>query len=167
MPDLLRMPGHRIKTIQTAYEHLCGLTEDHDIYCWSGPHSFLLDGQQTSLLPEKLPLGEKALSFSVQGGHLCYINQVGQTKCLGQDGGTGRLGDGKQSDSITPVLVEGLGYTRQITGGLYLTCAIEVSGESKCWGEDFHASLGTIPSSDQAPVYPTAHPIDWGVSSSP
>ncbi|MEI8240986.1 MAG: DUF4082 domain-containing protein, partial [Actinomycetota bacterium] len=73
-------------------------------------------------------------SISASNYQQCGITSTGGAKCWGYGGG-GRLGDGTENSSATPVDVVGLsGSVQAIAAGSDTTCALTTAGGAKCWG---------------------------------
>jgi alpha-tubulin suppressor-like RCC1 family protein len=72
----------------------------------------------------------------------------GGVKCWGWNG-FGQLGDGTETDRLTPVEVIGLNdEITAIAAGDYHTCALTAAGGVKCWGQNEEGQLG-----DGAPTF--------------
>src|SRR5207247_11159464 len=54
----------------------------------------------------------------------------------------GRLGDGPQTNSSTPVAVGGARDVATVTGGGFHTCARLGDGTLRCWGRNIEGQLG-------------------------
>jgi alpha-tubulin suppressor-like RCC1 family protein len=66
----------------------------------------------------------------------------------------GQLGDGTQMDRPRPVVVPGLSDAVRISAGDAHTCAIRMSGDVVCWGDNTSGQLG-VPKSDDKRLAPT------------
>jgi len=66
----------------------------------------------------------------------CVVSSTGGLKCWGE-GVTGKLGNGTNLDSTTPVDVTGMtSGVAQVAVGFDHTCALTTSGGVKCWGQN-------------------------------
>jgi len=78
--------------------------------------------------------------------HVCAVTKNGAVKCWGENYG-GQLGVGTanilQIVGLTPLNVIGLtNGVKSITAGKEHSCALLMSGEVKCWGQNQHGQLG-------------------------
>jgi len=77
----------------------------------------------------------------------CALLTSGGVDCWG-DGSNGMLGNGKFSESATPVIVQGLGGTGALTeatslvGGVHSVCALLTTDGVDCWGYGPYGQLG-------------------------
>jgi alpha-tubulin suppressor-like RCC1 family protein len=132
--------------------HSCAVTSDDRAYCWGrNDNGELGDGTlQLRLKPVPVVGG---LAFRVVlaragigGGFNRWASTCGLTTdarayCWGSDRG-GRLGNGSDGSSLTPVPVSGgLRFDRLSVGGTH-TCALTAAGAAFCWGWNFHGGLG-------------------------
>lgn len=75
-------------------------------------------------------------------GHTCVITAAGGVKCWGYNE-FGQLGDNSTINRLTPVDVVGLASgVMAVTTGLDSTCALTITGEVKCWGNNMNGQLG-------------------------
>ena len=91
-------------------------------------------------------IGGMMVSASV--GHTCALKPNGQVACWGA-GSYGRLGNGGETSSSTPVDVQtsssnssALSGIAAISSGSYHTCALTSGGNVKCWGRGSYGQLG-------------------------
>lgn len=84
----------------------------------------------------------------------CSMTTGGGAKCWGSDG-NGKLGNGGDPSSLTPVSVSGLdsGVAAIAVGGHH-SCALLTTGGVKCWGYNIYGQVGdgTTPSDRNTPV---------------
>jgi hypothetical protein len=66
----------------------------------------------------------------------------GTAKCWGFNP-SGELGDGTQTESLTPVVVSGLHGAIEIAAGYHDSCALLTGGTAECWGYNGAGALGT------------------------
>ena len=62
-------------------------------------------------------------------------------RCWGRNN-LGQLGNGTNTESDTPVEVEGIANATQVTAGYEHTCALLSTGQIKCWGWNAGGELG-------------------------
>ena len=146
-----------IVQIATGGSHSCGLNSNGNVHCWGIGATGNLgnDGTSTSDHPVLVVDGDgssTALGGIVQvssvAAHTCAVNSSGNVYCWGY--GTFRqLGDGGSSDSDHPVaVIDGSGSTTplgsiaQVAAGEFHTCALDLSGEVWCWGQETFGALG-------------------------
>ena len=89
--------------------------------------------------------------------HACALLGDGTVKCWGFNT-SGQLGDGTQTQRLTPVTVAGLpgGKTvSAIEGGFAYTCALFTDGTAECWGVNGNGVLGDGTASSR----PTPAPV--------
>ena len=126
--------------------HTCALLEDKTNWCWG--HNYygqLGDGTVSgSSIPVLVlePLSP-SLSHKVSAAfqHTCLLLESGRIQCWGS-GGNGQLGNGRNSNSRTPVSVIGIDNAVDIYTGGDHNCALLADGTIKCWGWNFVGQLG-------------------------
>ena len=156
----------RVSTTQTFVElslgglfdgHSCGVTASSQLYCWGANGSGQLgDGTMTSRSTPVAISGPAGVSWKSVGAgtfHTCAVATHGTIYCWGLDG-SGQLGNGTKSSSLTPDTLAIGGVTfRQVSAGDSHTCAVDNSDIAYCWGRNHVGQLGTGDSiSTQSPV---------------
>ena len=71
----------------------------------------------------------------------CAISTSGAAWCWGS-GDSGRLGNGADVDSPSPVLVNDNHEWRMISGGNNHFCGVTTSNAGYCWGDNLNSKLG-------------------------
>lgn len=123
----------------------CAVTAAGAVKCWGfNSQGQLGDGtyaaKRTPTNVAGLTTG--AAQVSVGYEHACAVTAAGAVKCWGNNG-YGRLGDGTNTSSATPVAALGLASgVSGIASGLYHTCAVTTTGAAKCWGNNGYDQLG-------------------------
>ncbi|MBY6240265.1 chromosome condensation regulator RCC1 [Methylosinus sp. Sm6] len=123
----------------------CALTAGGAVKCWGLNDSGQVgDGTTTNRLT---PVGVSGLSsgvvaISAGGNHSCALTAGGALKCWGYNF-YGELGDGTDTNRLTPVPVSGLttGVVAVAAGGFH-TCARTATNSVKCWGYNDFGALG-------------------------
>jgi len=141
--------GHKFIQIVAGRRFTCGLTVDHDAYCWGANqqgYSPLGDGVVAvdRWAPHPVQGGRKFASLGAGKYHTCGITLDGETYCWGM-GTNGRLGTGDTVNTTVPTKVVGGLRFAKIDGGVASTCALTVEGEAYCWGSaSTHHKLGAL-----------------------
>ena len=89
--------------------------------------------------PKRVPGLDDAVEVTVGGHHACAIRKGGKVSCWGTGEG-GELGDGKLTDSLTPVEAA-IDDVIDLALAFRLTCAVKRGGEVWCWGSDNYGTL--------------------------
>lgn len=121
-----------------GHAHRCALDTENKLYCWGWGFDGNLGNGSTS---------DKSTPTLVAGGHIwkqvsattwnviCGIDSQDDLYCWGdQTYSDGAVGNGSTSDATSPTLIDsGVKYSFISTTG-YVTCAITMDGDLKCWG---------------------------------
>lgn len=136
-------------------EHTCALS-GQTLWCWGLNDKGQL-GDNT-VIPRNQPVPVSAssglsLAVSVTAGtkHSCAIKTDNTAWCWG-DKGSGRLGDGTNTDRLEPAAVSassGLTSVEVISAGDHHSCAIAVGGATWCWGSKGNGRLGDGTNTDR------------------
>ena len=145
-------------SVSAGYRHTCALLTGGAVKCWGDNESGQLgDGTTTdSSTPVSVDAITNAGAISTRGMHTCALLTGGTLECWGLNNDA-QLGDGKTTpdgftDSLTPVLVKGVGGVGSLTNatavaaGDFNTCALLSGGTSggpiTCWGDNGFGQLG-------------------------
>ncbi len=131
--------------ISAGNQYTCGVTTNGGAKCWGDNSSGQLgDG---ALVDQDEPVDVVGLTSGVAqvaagDVHTCALLTNGGAKCWGGNA-SGQLGDGSQTQRLTPVDVTRLtSGVAAITTGDDHTCAITTSGDATCWGLNDDGQLG-------------------------
>lgn len=137
-----------VQSLQAGTTHICYLNTSGAVKCWGLNTSGQLgDGTITnrSYSTPVTPISANAVQVSAGALHTCALMKDGSISCWGQNT-SGQLGIDSGTNSTTPVSVLGYGPTltvaKKIAAGGSSTCAIDVSGNLKCWGLNGSGQLG-------------------------
>ncbi len=157
-----------VKDFSVGYYHACALVDDGagagGVKCWGRNNQ----GQvgNGDLVDQTSPIDVVGLtsgieSLSVHLYHGCAVTTGGALYCWG-DNAQGQLGIGNRVDSLTPVLVTGMGSgVESVSTGRYQTCAVMMSGALYCWGDNARGQIGDGTTTDRlSPVLITASGIE-------
>jgi alpha-tubulin suppressor-like RCC1 family protein len=156
--------GHRFKSVSAGGEHVCGLVESGDVYCWgSNVTGTLGNGTRT---PSSTPIRVNAGPYTaVSAGlrHTCALTAGGEVDCWG-DAGAGQLGVPIETlcpgsvgiCGTVPVRVATTQRFAAVHAGFDATCALTSVGEVWCWGSNNFGHLGDGTTRGRATPAPVA-----------
>jgi alpha-tubulin suppressor-like RCC1 family protein len=140
----------RFRQVSAARDHTCAVTTDYRVYCWgNNGDGSLGDGTRTNRL-RPVPVAGGLRFRQVESGDetTCAVTYPdNRAYCWGY-GAEGALGDGTQTDRLTPAAVAGGLKFRQVStgGGHYPyaghSCGVTTSDEAFCWGQNKFGQLG-------------------------
>lgn len=135
----------RFEKIYAGVDHACGLNNAGDVYCWGkNDYGQLGNGAVSAGIthyPQRINLtGVTKLALGAY--HTCALTTDNKLICWGLNS-NGQIGNGTNTNVLspnpaTPVLTS----ITDVTAGIGHTCAIDVSGAVKCWGEGSGHQLG-------------------------
>jgi Regulator of chromosome condensation (RCC1) repeat len=151
--------------------HSCALRTSGEARCWGYNGSGQLgDGTTTNRLtpvPVLASAGGPPLTdvqaLALGDGHSCTLLQSGEARCWGGNA-QGQLGDGTQTDRLSPVPVLASPGGPPLTGAQALalgwshSCALRTSGEARCWGYNADGQLGDSTQTDRLTPVPVLFP---------
>lgn len=133
--------------MSTGYYHTCGITPDHQAYCWgSNQFGALGDGTMTDhSTPVPVAGGHQFRQIDVGTVFTCAV-RYGDDRgyCWGENR-FGQLGNGSTSDSptLTPTAIAGGLTFKQVVAGDVHACGISTTtNRAYCWGANFNGRLG-------------------------
>lgn len=138
-PTEIMLGADRAIDLGVGGEHACIRREsDQSIVCWGENRGFALGNAGAMIQPPTLvagTAGTKALTIGHR--HNCGIDAQDRPFCWGR-GRTKQLGDGTIADRATPGFIPSVPTATSIGGGNRLTCAVEPSGDVRCFGARYH-----------------------------
>ncbi len=140
------VPGARLdlQRIAASFHHTCSVFDDGTVHCWGANDRGQLGDGTVSVFkspPVQVSGVFSAYSVAVGFGHSCALRSPGVVSCWG-DNGSGQLGNGTFTNSLTAVPVKSLESVKAIAAGSLHTCALRSDGTVWCWGNNANGSLG-------------------------
>jgi alpha-tubulin suppressor-like RCC1 family protein len=137
--------GLRFLQVSTGSYHTCGVTTDHQVYCWGGNDGRLGNGT-TDDRPSPGPVAGARQFREVAAGyfHTCAVTTDNRAFCWGSNV-FGQLGDGTTIQRLTPVPVAGGLSFRQVsagTGPYDFSCGATTDNRGFCWGNNTLGQVG-------------------------
>ncbi len=137
--------GSGFTALATGEAHTCALTVGGGVKCWGdNVNGQLGDGSTAQRLVavdvSALSGGVSAIAAGV--AHTCAVMMGGGVSCWGTNA-FGQLGNGDNTQRLTPINVSGLGVAvSAIDAGGFHTCARTAVGGVLCWGNNQRGQLG-------------------------
>ena len=145
-PNPVMMPsGTTAIAISLGYYHTCMVVDDGRSFCWgSNGDGKLGDGtSDNSYIPTQVYGTNQYISISVGQIHTCAITVQKTLQCWGNDNYQ-QLGYwGGSSSTPQNTLLPAGSQVSSVTSGYYHTCAILITMEMYCWGNDDNYRLNT------------------------
>jgi hypothetical protein len=131
-------------TLGQGGTYLCGIAIDRTGYCWGdNRYGQLGIGSKGGIVPTPTPIvgGPRWATLAAEGDHTCGIVDSGETYCWGQND-WGQLGDGTQTNALTPVAVRAPARFAKVDVGAQHSCALTDDGRAFCWGRGDTGNIG-------------------------
>ncbi|WP_146746308.1 putative Ig domain-containing protein [Rhodovulum viride] len=138
--------GGKVRSVAVTDRSSCALLENGSVKCWGRNDSGLLGngGTNNSFVPvDAVGLSSGVTSISAGQWHVCAVQNSG-LKCWGTNS-SGDLGNGgtQSNPGNIPAIVLGLSSNvASVSAGSKNTCALMISGGTKCWGYNIQGSVG-------------------------
>jgi alpha-tubulin suppressor-like RCC1 family protein len=127
-----------VAVITAGGRQTCVATTGGAAKCWGHNSAGQLGdggGYSRSTPVDVAGLSTGVVDIAAGGRHTCAETSTGGLKCWGRND-FGQVGDGTETDRITPVDVQGfMSGTREVATGRWHTCGLTTAGEVRCWGD--------------------------------
>jgi alpha-tubulin suppressor-like RCC1 family protein len=137
--------GAGVVEIVAGREFACARLGTGAVQCWGRGNFGQLGngGTADALTPTPVTgLASGVIALAAGDNFACAQLDTGAVRCWGRNL-RGQLGDGTNTDRLTPIPVSGLnsGVQALAAGGEH-ACAVMASGPMRCWGSDSFGQLG-------------------------
>lgn len=132
--------SERVDQIASGGRLTCALDVTGRFWCWGdvGPTSHLASPER----PREVELPFVPVTFDTNAGHTCAVSPGGEVWCWGYNG-RGQLGHGDVEEDPTPNQPTQLPAPAiDVKTGLGYTCALLMTGEVYCWGDNAFGQFG-------------------------
>ncbi len=165
IPVLISNPSSgavNYSSLSVGSDHSCAVRTNGSIYCWGNNNNGELGVNSASTPFSNIPVlvsdpsTGAVIYSSVSAGntHTCAVVLSNAAYCWGNND-NGQLGiSTATSASDIPVVVSGGLFFSSINAGNLFTCAIDLTKDAHCWGNNSNGQLGnnTAPVDSSAPV---------------
>ena len=131
--------------ISAGQDHTCAVTNTGAAYCWGLNGNGQLGNNSTTASSSPVEVwslsGISINQISASADHTCALDNASKAYCWGSNS-YGKLGNGSETQSTTPVAVDHARSYATISAGLTHTCAVAVGGSGYCWGWNGMGQLG-------------------------
>jgi alpha-tubulin suppressor-like RCC1 family protein len=133
----------QFSTVSAGGAHSCGVTLDHQAFCWGS--GVLGDSTEVSLRlrPTRVAGTRQWRQIDAGSGHTCAVTTSSRAFCWG-DGRAGQLGNGHAYLSFWPRAVSGGLSFRRVTAGVFHTCGETTTNQAYCWGGNSFNNFGQL-----------------------
>ena len=141
-----------IESISAGLLHTCALAADGTAHCWGWNRDGQLGDGTVDDRVTAVQVQSDGVTFAAVhtgGGHTCGLADDGSAHCWGFNL-NGQLGDGSQTDRLTPVAVTGGLQFAMLSPGTSHTCGVTTGQAAYCWGWNLEGQLGDGSASDQS-----------------
>lgn len=144
-------------SVMAGHDFSCAIMESGAVKCWGSIAFYTYNPSDVSGLAS----GVTTLASGKE--HVCALLDTGIVKCWGGND-YGQLGDGTIDPFFTPKAVSALAeQTAYLAAGFNHTCAVSVTGNVYCWGDNADKQLGM----DTSGIYQTLPRLVYGVLGTP
>jgi alpha-tubulin suppressor-like RCC1 family protein len=120
--------------IDGGQNYMCAVLSEGSLYCWGRLDWMGVGDFEGVWQPTLIADLENVAEVSSGSEFICVRKKDSTVWCLG-DGANGRLGNGSDGDSTTPVQVVGINTAIRVVSGFYHACALLSDGTVYCWGK--------------------------------
>lgn len=170
--QFLNSPNDTIRELAIGTEHICALTT-LSFYCWGDNSKGQLGYEPSNIDLNRIdhivsrPINVKDnveyISVKVGLTHTCGITQGNKLKCWGSNSkgklGIGNIAKDLDPTNFTPTFVDPKHKYKSLALGSSHSCAVNLEGHLRCWGNNQYGQLG-LPSSSADEVLPSPIPVD-------
>jgi len=121
----------KFASLSTSFRTTCALTDAGDAYCWGGFYTS----------PTKISGVPVLVAVTAGSDFGCGLAADSSAYCWGSNYG-GQLGNGSDTNSLTPQPVSGGYKWTTISAGGVLACGLVAGGVAYCWGDNYGGTLG-------------------------
>jgi hypothetical protein len=131
--------------VSAGLHHTCGMTLDNRLYCWGSNHAGQLGDGTTTVRLKPVPVAGALRFRQVSAGdkYTCGVTITYRAYCWGINEDRGVLGDGTETNRLTPVPVAGGHLFRLVEAGTNHTCGVTYpDNKAYCWGYAAEGAVG-------------------------
>ena len=137
-----------VTKIAAGFDFSLALRSDGSVWAWGtgGIGEFGNGNLTNSALPEEVFISQvTSIAAGDDAGYAIRTTTAGATLWAWGGNLSGDLGDGTQTERVTPVQVTGVTDVAQVAAGNQFTVALTTNGSVWAWGDDEFGQLGNTP----------------------